>query len=134
MANENSHEMEGRGTKREFRIDSEDSARPKAELESETRYFAQGLKPKARVVADVAYEELDEWIAATKTSPASRLILRTTTYDDGTQVDTTVGEQNEGYQDHLRGGSAEHQASSKPTRMHKAKRKPEAPKKAAKKG
>ncbi len=129
MAQENSHEMEGRGTKREFRIDSDDAARPKAELNSEPQFFAQGLKPKARIPVDVTYELLDEWIAATKTTPASQLVLKTTTYDDGTQVDTTVGELNEGYQDHLRGSKKGPQIPSKPTRVHKPARKPAAPKK-----
>lgn len=132
MAQENTHEMEGRGTKREFRIDSDDSARPKAELESETRYFAQGLKPKTRVAVDVSYDMLDEWIPATKTEPATQLILKTTTYDDGTQVDTTVGEKNEGYQESVLGKKAGPNHSAKPTRVHRPKRKPAKP--AAKKG
>jgi hypothetical protein len=43
------------GTKREYRISSEDAARPKADLNSEPHYFAQGLKPKARHAVGTTY-------------------------------------------------------------------------------
>jgi hypothetical protein len=89
--------------KREFRIDSSDSARPPATLQAETMYYAQGLKPKVRTIVNETYSPLEKFIPASKGQPASRLILKVTTYDDGVEVDTTVGENNPGYQDYLRG-------------------------------
>ena len=118
--------------KREFRIDSSDSARPPATLDSEPAAYAQGLKPKPRVITDVQYEVLDgESVPRGKNQPFAGLILKTTTYDDGVTVDTTVGEDNEGYQDHLRGVKRTADSTSA-TRVHKPKRKPEAPKAKAK--
>ena len=120
--------------KREHRIDSSDSARPQATLGSEPYAYAQGLKPKPRVIDKVEYEEIDGALprgmnpSTGKPMPAAKLILKTVTYDDGVTIDTTVGEDNEGYQQHLI-GATNSSGSAKSTRVHTPKRKPAAPKK-----
>ena len=119
--------------KREFRIDSSDAAKPPAQLETEARYYAQGLKPKPRVIVDVNYEELDEYTMARKDCPSVRLVLKTTTYDDGVLIDTTVGELNEGYLAHKR-GEARKTDGNTGTRKRQPTKKPTAPKAASKKG
>ena len=116
--------MANEGIKKEFLIDSSDAARPQATIDSDTRFYAQGLKPKPRVPVRVDYEETGE-IAKTRTGAPVKLILKTTTYDDGTTVDTTVGEENEMYQQFLKTGNSVPSQSSTPTRQR-------APKKAAK--
>jgi len=120
MADENSQ-------KREFRIDSSDSARPAATLDAEPFHYAQGLKPKPRVITDVSFEEIEGSVPRGDKKPPAALILKTTTYDDGVQIDTTVGEDNEQYQQYLL-GKTKTSAASKSTRVHTPKRKPEAPK------
>ena len=118
--------MANESLKREHRIDSSDSARPPATLEAQTQHYAQGLKPKPRVIVDTNYEELDSTVPRGKNQPVAQLILKTTTYDDGTTVDTTVGEDNEGYQQFLRGITAESKQTGA-TRQHTPKKKPAAP-------
>lgn len=119
--------------KREFRIDSSDSARPAATLDSECQHYAQGLKPKPRIITDVSYEEIDGTVPRGKKLPPAKLILKTTTYNDGITIDTTVGEDNEGYRNYLLGISKDADAGGdRTTRAHTPKRKPAAPKKAAK--
>lgn len=113
---------EGTGVKKEFRIDSSDAARPQATLDSETKYYAQGLKPKARVIENIVYEETGE-VAQTRKGKPVKLILKTTTYDDGVTVDTTVGEENEEYQQYLKSGHANTDRSTQPTRQRKPKAK-----------
>jgi len=113
--------------KREHRIDSSDSARPAATLDSETAAYAQGLKPKPRVIVSVEYEEIEGLVPRGKKEPPAKLILKTTTYDDGITIDTTVGEDNELYQQHLKGLTKTSRAA-KSTRRHAPTRKPEAPK------
>ena len=96
--------MSDEGLKREHRIDSSDSARPAATLEAEPQHYAQGLKPKPRVIKDVSYEVLEgQVVPRGKKEPAAALVLKVTTYDDGTTVDTTVGEDNLEYQQFLLG-------------------------------
>jgi hypothetical protein len=116
--------MPEEGIKREHRIDSSDSARPPATLESETTYYAQGLKPKIRVITGVSYQELDETVSRGKNKPVAKLILKTTTYDDGTAVDTTVGEDNILYQQHLQGIEREAAGDDTTTRRRTPVRKP----------
>lgn len=126
---------EGTGVKREFRIDSSDSARPAATLQSEPHYYAQGLKPKPRVLVDVIYEDTGEVAKTTKGKPV-KLILKTKVFDDGTTIDCTVGEENPEYQEFLRTGSSIPSQSAAPTRQRKPSAQVEAAKKkaAAKKG
>ncbi len=124
MADENS-------LKREYRIDSSDSARPAATLDMEPQHYAQGLKPKPRVIESVEYEVIDGAVSRGKDKPSANLILKTVTYDDGTQIDTTVGEDNELYQQHLK-GLTKTSSGARSTRVHTPKRKPEAPKAKAK--
>ena len=92
------------GIKKEFRIDSSDSAKPAVTLQDEPRYFSD-IKPKKRVISDIVYEDTGE-IAKTKKGKPVRLILKTSIYDDGTTVTTTVGEENEAYQEFVRTGIA----------------------------
>jgi len=114
--------------KREHRIDSSDSARPQATLDAEPYHYAQGLKPKPRVIESVDFEVLEgQVVTRGKKLPPAQLILKTTTYDDGTIIDTTVGEDNEQYQQYLLGKSKA-AAGPQTTRVHTPKRKPEAPK------
>ena len=94
--------MADEGRKREFVIDSSDSARPPATLQSEPKYFSD-IKPKKRVLVDIIYEETGD-VAKTKKGKAVKLILRTAVYDDGVLVQKTVGEENEEYQEFLRTG------------------------------
>ena len=114
--------------KREHRIDSSDSARPAATLAAEPFHYAQGLKPKPRVLVEVSYEELDQQVSRGKGKPLAKVVLKTATYDDGTTVDTTVGEDNVDYQDFLM-GRTKTTANAKSTRVHTPKKKPTAPKK-----
>ena len=114
--------------KREHRIDSSDSARPAATLEAEPQHYAQGLKPKPRAIVSVEYEELEEKVSRGKNLPMASVILKTVTYDDGVTVDTTVGEDNAGYQDHLL-GRTKTSAAAKSTRVHRPTKKPVASKK-----
>jgi len=123
--------------KREFRIDSTDSARPQADINSEPTFHAQGLKPKVRVIKSVDWEILEghsvprggKDISGRPLNPA-KLILKTTTYNDGTTVDTTVGEDNGEYQDYLN-GVVKAAAGNTSTRVHRPTAKPKAPKKGA---
>lgn len=132
MADENS-------LKREHRIDSSDAARPAAQLGDEPQHYAQGLKPKPRVIVSVEYEELvgetvprgGKDISGRPMKPA-KLILRTTTYDDGTLIDTTVGEDSGGYQDYLKGIENKDSGQSGSTRLRTQTKKPTAPKKSSK--
>ena len=121
--------------KREFRIDSTDSARPQADINSEPTFHAQGLKPKPRVIKTVVYEELEgelvprggKDISGRPLRPA-KLILKTTTYDDGTTVDTTVGEDNGDYQDYLNGIEKNADGGGS-TRLRSPTKAPKSPKK-----
>jgi hypothetical protein len=122
------------GVKKEYRIDSSDSARPPATLDSETAAFAQGLKAKPRVIVDVTYEALEgQFVSRGKDTntgrerPPAKLILKTTTYDDGMTIDKTVGEDNPDYLDFLQ-GVENSKGSAATTRRHQPKRKPDAPK------
>jgi hypothetical protein len=127
--------------KREFRIDSTDSARPSADINSEPTFHAQGLKPKPRVIVDVVYEELKgaavprggKDISGRPLNPA-KLVLKTTMYDDGVTVDTTVGEDNGEYQDYLNGIKRAAEGVVGSTRLRSPTKKPTAPKAAPKKG
>jgi hypothetical protein len=92
------------GIKKEFVIDSSDSAKPPVTLQDEPRYFSD-IKPKKRVVSDIIYEDTGE-VAKTRKGKAVKLILKTSIYDDNTIVTTTVGEENEAYQEFLRTGVA----------------------------
>ena len=116
--------MADEGRKREFRIDSSDSARPPATISDVPYHYAQGLKPKPRVIAGVAYEAIDGSVSRGKGVPPAKLILRTTTYDDGVQIDTTVGEDNEGYQAHLLGEAREDGGVNVSTRRHTPTKQP----------
>lgn len=120
--------------KREYRIDSSDAARPAATLDSEPFHYAQGLKPKPRVIVSTEYEELPETVSRGKGVAPGKLILRVTTYDDGTTIDTTVGEDNVLYQDHLRGIERGNAGDSGSTRKRSLTKKPAAPKSSSKKG
>lgn len=119
--------------KREFRIDSSDAARPAAQLGDEPYHYAQGLKPKPRIITDVNYEKIEgETVTRGKEKPVAALILKTTTYDDGVTIDTTVGEDNADYQDYLRGAKRIADGGSTSTRMRRPTNKPAAPKKTSK--
>jgi len=122
---------ENESTKKEYRIDSSDSARPPATLESETAAYAQGLKGKARIITDVSYEELDQTIPRGKDSlghllPPAKMILKTVTYDDGLTIDTTVGEDNYDYRQYL-AGLTKTTKEAQSTRRHTPTRKPTKP-------
>ncbi len=117
--------MSEEGLKREHRIDSTDSARPVATLDAEPYHYAQGLKPKPRVIKSVEYEVIEGVVPRGKKEPPAKLILKTTTYDDGTTIDTTVGEDNELYQQHLK-GLTKTSRGARSTRRHQPVRKPEA--------
>lgn len=85
--------------KREYRISSEDSARPAVTIQDEPRYFAQGLKPEpAHAVEEkIVRREDDE-------------VVRKTTFSNGTVRETLLSKE-----DHL---DAKPEA---PTRKAKAK-------------
>lgn len=118
--------------KREHRIDSSDSARPAAQLGDEPQHYAQGLKPKPRVIVSVEYNVLDEQVKVMKGKPPAKLVLKTVTYDDGTTVDTTIGELNEQYQQYLLGVSNKAEGKAESTRLRTQPRKPTTPKKSSK--
>jgi len=65
--------------KRETRIDSSDSARPAATINSETAAFAQGLKPKKRKVLGTENVVGEDGVTR-----------RVKTYDDGVTVSTKL--------------------------------------------
>lgn len=110
--------------KREHRIDSTDAARPAAQLGDEPYHYAQGLKPKPRVITSVEYTVLDEKVSNGKGKPPVSLILKTVTYDDGTLIDTTVGEYNEGYQQFLIDGKKKEEGKAQSTRLRAQPKKP----------
>ena len=66
--------------KKEFRISSEDSARPQATINDEPRYFAQGLKAKPRVPVETLEGVLNE----------DGEVVRRTIYNDGVYMDTRL--------------------------------------------
>lgn len=92
------------GLKKEFRIDSSDSARPQVTLQDEPRYFSN-IKPKKRHLVDVIYEETGEY-TKTKVGEPVQIILKTSVYNDGVITEQTVGDKNEAYQTYLRTGQA----------------------------
>lgn len=101
------------GIKKEFRIDSSDAARPPATLDSEPKYY-NNIKPKKRVLVDIVYEDSGE-VAQTKRGKPCKLIRKTSIYNDGVTVDTTVGEDNEAYLEFKRTGVAMPSKSNEPT-------------------
>jgi len=105
------------GIKKEFRIDSSDSAKPPVTLQDEPRYFSD-IKPKKRIVTDIIYEDTGE-VAKTRKGKAVKLILKTSVYDDGVVVQTTVGEENEAYQEYVRTGVAIKEGVDMSTSVHK---------------
>lgn len=100
--------MAEEGRKREFRIETDEKS--PVTLQDEPKYFSD-IKPKKRHLVDVIYEETGE-VAQTKRGAPVKLIQKTSIYNDGTTVDTTVGEENEGYQTFLKTGIAMPQDSS----------------------
>lgn len=92
------------GTKKEFRIDSSDSARPPVTIQDEPRYFSN-IKPKKRHLVDVIYEETGEF-TKTKVGEPVQIILKTCVYNDGVITEQTVGDKNEAYQTYLRTGQS----------------------------
>lgn len=103
--------MAEEGTKREFRIEADEKS--PVTLQDEPKYFSD-IKPKKRHIVDVIYEDSGE-VAQTKRGKPCKLILKTTIYNDGVTVDTTVGEENEAYQQFLRTGVSVPQDASSPT-------------------
>jgi len=65
--------------KKEFRISSEDAARPKATINDDPHYFAQGLKPKPRHAVETEIVENNDGSFA-----------RVTTYNDGINVASAI--------------------------------------------
>jgi len=104
------------GIKKEFRIDSSDSAKPPVTLQDDPRYFSD-IKPKKRVLVDIVYEETGE-VAKTRKGKPCALILKSSVYDDGVVVTTTVGEENESYQEFKRTGVAMASQSKMTTAVH----------------
>jgi len=105
------------GIKKEFVIDSSDSAKPPVTLQDEPRYFSD-IKPKKRVLADIIYEETGE-VAKTRKGKAVTLILKSSVYNDGCVVTTTVGEENEAYQEFKRSGVGMPSQSKETTAVRK---------------
>lgn len=92
--------MAEEGRKREFIIEADEKS--PVTLQDEPRYFSD-IKPKKRHLVDVIYEETGE-VAQTRRGDRCKLILKTSVYNDGVTVTTTVGEENEGYQTFLKTG------------------------------
>lgn len=90
--------------KREFRIDSSDSAKPPVTMQDEPRYFSN-IAPKKRHVIDVIYEDTGE-VSKTRTGKPVKIILKTTVYNDGCFTEQTVGEDNEAYKNFLATGQS----------------------------
>lgn len=104
---------QGTGLKKEFVIDSSDSAKPPVTLQDEPRYFSD-IKPKKRVLVDIIYEDSGR-VAQRRTGGPVKLINRTAVYNDGCLVTTTVGEDSEQYQEFQRTGVAMPSRSNEPT-------------------
>lgn len=100
--------MAEEGNKREFLIEADEKS--PVTLQDEPKYFSD-IKPKKRHLIDVIYEETNE-VAQTKRGKPCRLIHKTSVYNDGCTVDTTVGEENEGYQTFVKTGISMPQDSS----------------------
>jgi hypothetical protein len=109
--------MAQEGIKKEFRIDSSDAARPQVTIHDEPRYFSD-IKPKKRVLSDVIYEPTGE-VSQTRVGKPVEIILKTSIYDDGVLVQTTVGSDNEGYREFKRTGVAIPNKSGEDTAVHK---------------
>lgn len=101
--------------KREFVIEADEKS--PVTLQDEPKYFSD-IKPKKRHIVDIIYEDTGE-VAQTRKGDRCKLILKTTIYNDGTTVDTTVGEENEGYQHFLKTGIAIPSQSNEPTLVRK---------------
>ncbi len=108
--------MAEEGRKREFRIDSSDSARPPVTIQDEPRYFSD-IKPKKRHMVARFYEETGE-TAKTRVGKPVKIILKSTVYNDGVLTQQTVGEDNEDYQEFLRTGDAMPQNESNAPEVH----------------
>lgn len=98
-------------TKREFRISSEDSARPAPTIADMPPQHSN-IKPKTRHLVDVVYEETDE-VIPTKGGEDCRIVIKTSIYDDGTFSSRTVGDKNEAYLEYKRTGIAVPSAPTK---------------------
>lgn len=68
--------------KKEFRISSQDAARPAATIHDEARYFAQGLKPEVNV-------EVETTVGVDADGNA----IRRTVYNTGMVRDTFISEE-----------------------------------------
>lgn len=99
--------MAEEGRKREFIIEADEKS--PATLQDEPRYFSD-IKPKKRHLVDVIYEETGE-VSQTRRGDRCKLILKTSVYNDGVTVSTTVGEENEGYQTFVKTGISLPQSS-----------------------
>jgi hypothetical protein len=118
-------------TKREFRISSEDSARPAPTISDVPPQHCT-IKPKERHLVDVVYEETGE-VIPTKGGADCEIILKTQVYNDGTYSQRTVGSENEAYKEYKRTGIAVPQTPTKEaTGRATSKKVQEALKKAAK--
>lgn len=99
------------GIKKEFVIETDEKS--PVTLQDEPKYFSD-IKPKKRHIVDVIYEDTGE-VAKTRKGKPCKLILKTTVYNDGVTVDTTVGEDNENYQHFLKTGNSIPSSSNEPT-------------------
>lgn len=92
--------------KKEYRIDSSDSARPAATLDSQPHYTLNlGYKPEEHELVDIVYEDSGE-VVNTRTGDQVTIINVTRIYANGDIGESTVGANNPAYKEYLRTGIA----------------------------
>ena len=92
--------------KKEYRIDSSDSAKPPVTMDDQPRYtLNMGYKPEEKELVDIIYEDSGE-VVNTRTGDQVAVINVTRIYANGDIGESTVGANNPAYQEFLRTGIA----------------------------
>jgi len=92
--------------KKEYRIDSSDSARPAATLDSQPHYVLTNMpEPARRQIADIVYDETDE-VINTRTGDQVQVVIRTIIYTNGDTDVCGIGAKHPAYLEYKRTGVA----------------------------
>lgn len=92
--------------KKEYRIDSSDSARPAASMDDQPYQTLQmGYKPEEHALVDIIYDETDE-VISTRTGDQVQVVVRTKIFDNGDTAVSAIGANNAEYKEFLRTGVA----------------------------
>lgn len=92
--------------KKEYRIDSSDSARPPVSMDSQPHFNLQmGYKPEEKELVDIVYEDSGQ-VVDTKTGDQVQVINVTRIYANGDIAESNCGAKNPAYLEYLRTGVA----------------------------